>query len=83
MSDYEDDFENDQDGFNDRTKAKPRKSPTKNISQKLNIKNTATKEPSYNTFERDTALTLAKPKNPLTSRPNLVNATPAAIKSKN
>ena len=83
MSDYEDDFENDQDGFNDRTKGKPRKSPSKNPPQKLNIKNNAVKESGYNTFERDTALALAKPKNPLTARPNLVNATPSAVKAKN
>ena len=83
MSDYDDDdFENDHDDFNDRTKSKTKKSPSKNVVPKANIRNNAVKDSGYNTFERDHAITLEKPKAPVTSRLNVVNATPSVAKSK-
>lgn len=77
MSDYDDDFEEGNDTFNDRTKGKSKKSPAKNATKGKSNYNSTLKDSSYdNTLARDNTLGF-KPKENALRKPNpLQNAKP-------
>lgn len=83
MSDYEDDFENDHDDLNDRTHGRSTRKAAKKTPKKSIAGTTFAKDSGYDTLARDNTLGIkTKDTLPPRMRSNLVNATPAAVKSK-